>query len=127
MAPELKIGKTTSITEFLGKLFQVRDQIHLSHLSSKSFSEHVALGDFYSELIDLVDTLVESIQGKYGIQTIVIPSSSKVEPIVSLKTLAKLTDGGELYNKVNESWIKNQLDEISQLTYQTIYKLENLK
>tara|TARA_R110000868_G_scaffold63178_6_gene190427 strand:- start:6784 stop:7164 length:381 start_codon:yes stop_codon:yes gene_type:complete len=114
-------------TDFFGKLFQIRDQIHLSHLATKSFAQHVALGEFYSNILELTDSLIESYQGKYGIINITIQSSTKVDPIVALKELAKLTDGGKAYIEFKETWIQNQLDEISALTYQTLYKLENLK
>ena len=40
--------------------------------------------------------------------------------------LAKLTDDGNAYIMFKETWIQNQIDEISTLTYQTLYKLKNL-
>lgn len=126
---ELKFNTNKmTIPEFFGKLFQTRDQIHLIHLSTKSHEVHVVLDDFYKGILELTDSLIESYQGKYGIQKIIIPSStSTVDEITILKGLVKLTDGGEIYNRFTETFIKNQLDEISHLTYQTLYKLENLK
>lgn len=117
-------------SEFFGKLFQIRDQIHIDHLRTTglgSFAAHKALNEFYDEILDLTDGLIESYQGKYGIIDITIPSASKTEPIKTLEELAKLIDGGSIYNLFKETWIQNQLDEISQLTYQTLYKLKNLK
>jgi hypothetical protein len=126
-----KINNTSSKpSEFFGKLFQLRDQIHLTHLAVKgsgAYAAHMALGSYYDSLLDIIDTLVESYQGKYGVLTLSIPSSTKVEPIAILKELAKLTDGGSAYGMFKETWIQNIIDEISALTYQTIYKLENLK
>lgn len=122
--PSLKVA------DFFGKLFQIRDQIHLDHLRTTgvgSFAAHKALNEFYDEILDLTDSLIESYQGKYGILEISIPSASKTDPIKTLEDLAKLTDGGSVYNMFKETWIQNQLDEISQLTYQTLYKLKNLK
>lgn len=122
-----KLTKSNKPEDFFGKLFQLRDQIHLAHLSTKSYAQHVALGAYYDEILDLTDSLIESYQGKYGIVNISIPSATKVEPITTLKAIAILTDSGSVYNQFKETWIQNQLDEISQLTYQTIYKLVNLK
>ena len=122
--------QTNKPAEFFGKLFQIRDQMHINHLRISgigSYAGHMALGSFYDGLLDLVDTLIESYQGKYGIMDITIPSSSKTEPIATLKDLAKLTDGGSAYSMFKETWLQNQIDEISTLAYQTIYKLENLK
>jgi len=121
---------TNKAAEFFGKLFQIRDQIHINHLRITgigAYSGHIALHDFYDEILDLTDTLIESYQGKYGLVEITIPTSSKTEPITTLEDLAKLTDGGEAYSIFQDSWSRNQLDEISTLTYQTLYKLKNLK
>ena len=38
-----------------------------------------------------------------------------------------VADDGAVYKMFKETWIQNQLDEISTLTYQTLYKLKNLK
>lgn len=116
--------------DFFGKLFQLRDEIHLNHLrvtGPGSFAAHAALNEFYSDVLDLIDGLVESYQGKYGIIDITIPSTSKGDSIKCLEELVKLTDGGSAYKMFSETWIQNQIDEISTLTYQTLYKLKNLK
>lgn len=120
--------------EFFGKLFQIRDQIHLKHLKPSnpgqlgSYAEHKALNDFYDEILDLTDSLIESYQGKYGLINIIIPSSNSTIIAVDLiSELAKLTDGGKAYTWFKDTWIQNQLDEISALCYQTLYKLKNLK
>jgi hypothetical protein len=121
---------TNKPAEFFGKLFQIRDQMHINHLrisGTGSYAGHIAIHDLYDGLLDLTDTLIESYQGKYGIVDINIPASTKTEPITTLKELAKLTDGGAVYSMFKETWLQNQIDEISTLCYQTIYKLENLK
>ena len=121
---------TNKPVEFFGKLFQIRDQMHINHLRASgmgSYAAHMAIGGFYDGLLDLVDTLIESYQGKYGILDISIPASTKTEPITTLKELVKLTDGGMAWTVITDTWTRNQLDEISTLAYQTIYKLENLK
>lgn len=131
--PTPKFSTTMLPKDFFGKLFQIRDGIHLRHLYPTSPKllgsgwEHKALNDFYESILDLTDGLIESYQGKYGLIDITIPSTSKMDSISTLKELAKLTDDGKAYSLFKESWIKNQLDEISKLTYQTLYKLENLK
>lgn len=127
MAIEFTTQKGMNAPEFFGKLFQLRDQIHLTHLATKSYAQHIALGDFYDSILDLTDSIVEQYQGKYGIQSISIPASSKVDPIPTLKEFAKMVDDGAVYMKFKETFIQNKIDELSSLTYQTIYKLENLK
>jgi hypothetical protein len=127
--PKLKLN-TMKPADFFGKLFQLRNEIHLNHLrvtGPGSFAAHSALNEFYSDVLDLIDGLVESYQGKYGIVDITIPSSKSGDSIKCLEELAKLTDGGAAYSMFSETWIQNQIDEISTLVYQTLYKLKNLK
>lgn len=127
--PKIKLNSMKA-TDFFGRLFQLRDEIHLNHLSVKgpgAFAAHIALNSFYGDVLELIDSLIESYQGKYGIVDITIPNSTKGDSIKCLEELAKLTDGGPAYSMFSETWIQNQLDEISTLTYQTLYKLKNLK
>lgn len=127
--PKLKSTISTP-TEFFGKLFQIRDQIHMMHLRASgigSYAQHKALNDFYEEILDLTDGLIESYQGKYGIIKFKVKESTDVDPTSLLKELVKLTDSGVAYTMFIETWIQNQIDEISTLTYSTLYKLQNLK
>lgn len=122
--------KAMTPSEFFGLLFQIRNQIHIRHLrinGSGAYAGHIALHDFYDNILDLIDSLIESYQGKYGIVNLTIKESTDVDAIKTLESLAKLVDSGEAYNMFKESWLKNQIDEIATLTYQTIYKLKNLK
>jgi|VirMetMinimDraft_7_1064189.scaffolds.fasta_scaffold11338_2 hypothetical protein len=127
--PKIKLN-TMKPGDFFGKLFQLRDEIHLNHLKITgpgSFAAHSALNGFYSDVLDLIDSLVESYQGKYGIIEIVISNTKSGDSIKCLEELVKLTDGGSAYSMFTETWIQNQIDEISTLTYSTLYKLKNLK
>lgn len=51
------------IEELISRIFKTRNQAHLSHWKTKSFSEHKALGSFYDDVIDKLDDLVEACQG----------------------------------------------------------------
>lgn len=127
--PKLKTNISTP-NEFFGRLFQLRDQIHLIHLRVTgvgSYAAHKALNEFYDSILNLTDGLIESYQGKYGIITLKVKESGDGDAISLLKELALLTDGGSVYNMFKETWIQNQIDEISALTYSTLYKLQNLK
>ena len=52
------------IQQFLGLLFASRDYAHKAHLNSDSFSQHMALNDFYDGIIELADDLAESWMGR---------------------------------------------------------------
>jgi len=129
MLPNIKLPTLTK-EDFFGMLFQIRDQIHLQHLKVNgigAYAQHKALNEFYDGLLDLLDGLLESYQGKYGLINITVPKSTAEEPLGLLTKLVSLTDSGSAYSLFSETWIKNQLDEISTLTYSTLYKLKNLK
>ena len=129
MIPVIK-STTINPEQFFGKLFQIRDQIHLRHLRVSgpgSYAQHTALNEFYDGILDLTDSLIESYQGKYGIINIVIKESKDVDVISLLKELVSLTDNGGAYKMFKETFLQNEVDEISKLTYQTLYKLQNLK
>ena len=55
--------------EFFATLLHAATVAHQLHLQTRSFAEHKALDGFYKELPDLVDGLIESYQGKYGLIT----------------------------------------------------------
>ena len=48
-------------------LMQSRTQAHIYHLQTTSYAKHIALNSYYENIVDLIDLLSESYQGKYGI------------------------------------------------------------
>ena len=58
---------TNKFDEMVSKLFHSRTQAHVFHLQTKSYAEHIALIGYYVDIINLVDGVIESYQGKYGI------------------------------------------------------------
>jgi hypothetical protein len=129
---EIKQQKETKITfvSLLSKLLDSQRQVHIFHLQTKSFAEHKALQDYYDAIGDLVDSIVESTQGKYGILTgwKSFPTQeyqSGEQCISYLKTL--LDDISSAYNIVKDTYIQNQLDEVTSLINSTLYKLRFLK
>ena len=116
------------IGEFFLTLLHAATNTHILHLQTTSYAEHVALGEFYTELPELVDTVIESIQGKYGQiiqypQEYFIPSNSGLEELEALKTYVE--QGRQMLPQDSE--IQNDVDAISSLINSTIYKLKFLK
>jgi len=98
------------------------------HRQTKSYAEHKALRRFYEEIIPLVDSLTESIQGLEG-EIIDYPvdyygpASSGLEELSSLKDYV----ADERINLPANSEIQNIVDEIADLINSTLYKLRFLK
>jgi hypothetical protein len=116
------------IGDFFLTLLHAATNTHILHLQTTSYAEHVALGEFYTELPELVDTVIESIQGRYGQiiqypQDYFVPSNSGLEELEALKTYVE-------QNRQflpQDSEIQNDVDAISSLINSTIYKLKFLK
>ena len=52
--------------KILLKSLQLQSQMRILHWQTTSFAEHNAFGGFYDAADDIIDTLIEAIQGKYG-------------------------------------------------------------
>lgn len=101
---------------------------HLLHLQTRSYSQHEALGDLYSSLPSLVDSVIESYQGKYGIiasypSGYVVPTG---EPLAFVSALSDyVTANREAV--APDSEIQNDIDEIQAAINKAIYKLRFLQ
>ena len=43
------------IEELVEKVFAARNEAHIAHWATKSFAKHMALNEFYDNIIDLID------------------------------------------------------------------------
>ena len=55
--------------EMVCQLLHSQTQVHIFHLGTKSYAEHKALQGYYEGIDVLVDGIIESFQGKYGLLT----------------------------------------------------------
>ena len=111
-------------------LLHSRTQVHIYHLQTKSYAEHVALGGYYDGIVGLVDGIIESYQGKYDLinsyESFGLDSYKSGDAVVTyLKALSKKVDGA--YAATKDTFIQNQLDTVNELINSTIYKLRFLK
>ena len=117
--------KTVSPADFFAYLFMVRDLVHLTHLAQpdRQLSTHLALGELYEALLPMIDELVETYTGIYGIPTINIPSTTASRDIASdlLGCYQYIAKTREVFK---ESWIQNMIDNVAALIAKTLYKLK---
>lgn len=116
--------------EMMSLLLHSRTQAHTLHLQTESYPEHMALNGFYTEIGDLVDGLIESYQGKYGI--IKGYKSMDLQEWKSTDDTVKYMNGlcekiEELRDCCKDSYIQNQIDTVCELINGTTYKLRFLK
>ena len=120
------------IGTLVGTLFLAREYAHRAHLrvtGPGSFAKHSALGDFYEEIIENADSIVEAYQGRHDI--IEIPYLDMIDEEDPVKALEKLLgDVEELrYAAVDkkDTAIQNLIDEAVATFLHTLYKLRKLK
>lgn len=118
----------TSEAKFISTLLASAPQAHIYHLTTGSYAGHKALNEYYDGIVDLADSLAESIQGKVGILTgySCTVSFNETDPIKFLSGLlayVKTTRKSVL----QDTYIQNQIDGVEELLYSTLYKLKQLK
>lgn len=116
--------KQAETSEFLLTLLHAATNTHLLHWQSKSYAEHTALGTFYEELPELVDSLAEKIMGKYSLtltfpKTYYSPAATAKQELEELKEFV-MEERKEL---PQDSEIQNEIDNIANLINQTLYLL----
>lgn len=103
---------------------------HIMHWQTESYAAHVALGEYYDEIPDLVDAVIEAYQGKNNIILRNFPTEMELyedmQPLAYMEYLSKeLTEGRALFGEDAE--IQNLVDAIADLIDTTIYKLRRFK
>lgn len=103
---------------------------HIQHLVAKTYAIHVALGEFYGEVGDLIDSFVESFQGKYGLLTS-FPTNYAVPSMEPIPYLESLKQEVEYYRQAKgfpqDSELQNEVDNIANLINSTLNKLKHYK
>lgn len=119
------------INQFIGVLLLSRDLAHREHWKTQSYAQHVALNEFYDDILDVTDSFVEKYQGRHGIiKDVPILGEGQMggSPVEKLKKLLKTIEDSR-YDVVDKSdtALHNLIDEIVAIFLEAIYKLENLK
>jgi len=110
----------------IGELLFLRNIAHLRHLCTTSYAEHIALEEFYTELLELTDLLAEVIQHRHTFDFSVPNASTSMVSedgriniyFESFKSIASST----VFTQAEQ----NVVDDILTLIDRTKYKLNNL-
>jgi hypothetical protein len=117
------------VVKFISILLSSREQAHIFHLQTPSYAQHKALQGYYEDIVDLIDTYVESYQGRYGILKGYKPSNTILEDdstVSYFMGLQKFVD--EIRGQLpQDGELNNTIDEIAGLISSTVYKLKFLK
>lgn len=119
------------MNEYIGTLMQSRNQAHIFHLQTSSYSKHIALNGYYDGIIGLVDSIVESYQGKYDILKgykmvgSIKDLENEEDTIAYFEQLAKYCELKRT-KLPQDGYLMNLYDSVDELIRSTIYKLKRL-
>lgn len=123
--------------DLVALLFLSREQAHRAHLKASgvgAYAAHVALNDFYDNILDSADTIAEKYQGEYSIQLDI--------PFLANPSVGDVYDTILPVLKANREWIntnrylacpkdktaiQNLIDEAVAVFDEAIYKMTFLK
>lgn len=118
------------IEELVSRVFYARNVAHFEHWQANgvgAYARHTALGEFYDQVIDALDTLVEGYQGAFELIGTVKAPKTKAEDILLI-----LIEDSKWIEKNHENICKgnravaNLLDGVTGVYLSAIYKLRNL-
>lgn len=117
--------------QMISTLLASRTQAHIFHWQTQgvgSEAAHEALGEYYEGIGDIVDSLVESFQGRYGIQKGYTSPAAFREDGQYVMYFKALTMYVETIRKKipQDSYLQNKVDEIVDFLESTNFKLQNL-
>jgi hypothetical protein len=121
--------------ELASILLHSQTQAHVFHLGVNgpgAYSAHKALQKYYESIDGLVDGLVESYQGKYGLiqfkPVVGIDNNSDCDNIIKyFEKLITIVQSLRQSPGLQDSFIQNEIDNVENLLFSTRYKLVNLK
>ena len=116
-----------TIEQLFGTLQQSIVDMWQAHLKADTHSTHVVLDDYYKDMPELIDTLIENYMGRYGkvlsYENILNPAtfSTPTDYLVALRDLV-----GECRSTISASELQSDLDAILSFIDSTVYKLREL-
>lgn len=128
-----KTEKVSNFTELFSRLLHSQIQVQCFHRQCRTLPEHTYYGDFYSDIEDLIDTLIETTQGKElniikDYMSFPIQNYESRESCISyFQSLKNNIENVRKSLSFDYDNINNQLQMIVDLLEKTIYKLHFLQ
>jgi len=120
--------KASNIGEYFGTIQQSTVEGWKKHLKTDKYSDHMALDEFYKDIVELVDTLIENYQGVEGkVENLKnLMDGEEMGTIEYLEELREFVKDGQK-EFLKDSELKSDVDSILSLIDSTLYKLKELK
>lgn len=115
------------MAEFVATLLHSATVTHFMHWATGSRSDHLALGEYYEQIIERVDSLAESYMGRYEKLT-KFPNEfhSATEPVGYMKSIQSFVEEARK-SLPQDSELQNRIDDIAELINHTLYQLKDLE
>lgn len=115
-----------TVEQFFGTIQQSMVESWKSHLKTSKYSEHIALDEYYSSIVDKVDSLIENYMGTHEKledyeNLLTLNEYDSIEYFEQLREI--VVDGRELMDSPE---LESCTDDILGLIDRTLYKLKNL-
>lgn len=117
----------SGVGKFIGLLLSSREQAHVFHLTTSSYSTHKAMQKYYEDIVELIDSYAESYMGKSKKRLIglspYINRTILTDPRMVRPYFAKLIRTLRDIKLPRDSTLNNIREEIDELLVKTIYML----
>ena len=113
--------------DFVGKLFAMTNTAHRAHLTTNSYARHMALGEFYEDLVELRDRYAEVYAGKFDVirDILTVPmGNGDIQTLINEDITWIEASYGDL-SQGNPS-LQNIVADVLEAYYHVRYKLVNL-
>lgn len=116
----------TVASEFFARARALSTTTHFAHLSTDSYSEHIALNTFYEDIVETIDKFCEAYIGLYGkfITLPSIPTKMQVAVDAIIEFREWINSNRDFIT--DDSSLNNIIDETVELCNTTVYKLQKL-
>lgn len=135
---------THACAELVSRCFAARTSAHMAHLTTTSYAQHVALGDFYDAIASGADEFVECYMGIFGklssFPSVRLAAGDQIQALTDLREWIadnredcceapydENDEADELSDEVEHTELANLIDNILAVVDRTIYKLKFLK
>jgi len=114
-------------SDYISAILSGVTMAHMHHFTTKSYAQHMALGELYCALQDKVDALAEAWTGCSGLVPVFSGGKYSVgpDPIADVNALYRFVESNR-DRMGSETHIQNIIDEICSTISTAIYKLERL-
>ena len=115
-----------TVADFISVLRNSSPQVHIFHNQTRVYSEHIALGGYYDDVLDIIDRLTETYKALYG--EIEGYTSMPYKDYTNNQDTVNYFRALYQYVESNRELFRDRffqaiLDELSELINQTIYRL----